>query len=223
MRIADPREARTILFDLDGTLVDSYEAIHESLSFAMAEKGLVPLSYAEVRRMVGRGLEVLVGEAMGEENVEDGVRLFRQRYRTIFLGKTRLLPGAREALGRLHGAGRRLAVCSNKPGYFSTDILAHLGVGHCFGAVLGPEHTSRPKPDPEMLHLALERLAASPREALYVGDMPMDVDVARAAGVAVAVVPTGSASREELEQAAPDLLLDDLAALADSIVRSDRP
>jgi len=210
-------DVAALLFDLDGTLVDSYEAIHESLCYALGEKGLAPLDYPTVRRMVGRGLEVLIGEAMGEENVADGVTLFRSRYRQVFLQKTRLLPGVEAALARLHGAGRRLAVCSNKPGYFSTDILAHLGVGHRFSAVLGPEHTRLPKPDPEMLHIALARLEVPARQALYVGDMPMDVDVARAAGVRVAVVPTGSATRGELEAAAPDLLVDELAELVGAI------
>jgi len=208
-----PLEA--LLFDLDGTLVDSYEAIHESLAFAMTEKGLPPLSYEAVRRMVGRGLEVLIGEAMGEENVAEGVALFRSRYRVVFLGKTRLLPGVFESIRALHGSGRRLAVCSNKPGYFSSDILAQLGLRDCFAAVLGPEHTRSPKPDPEMLHLALARLEVPPSRTLYVGDMPMDVVVARAAGVPVAVVPTGSSTREELEAAWPDLILEDIRALLD--------
>ena len=204
---------RAVLFDLDGTLVDSYDAIHESLNFARAAKGMAPFPYAEVRRMVGRGLESLIGDAMGPELVEEGVALFRGHYREVFLASTRLLPEAGETVRRLAGAGVALAVCSNKPGYFCRDILAHLGLGAYFAVVLGPEETSRPKPDPEMLATALARLGATAVEAVYVGDMPMDVTVARAAGVAVAVVATGSASRAELEVAHADWLLDSLAEL----------
>jgi len=87
-----------LIFDLDGTLVDSYEAIHESLSTAMRAKGMTPLDPPAVRRMVGRGLELLVRDAMGPENTEEGVRLYRAHYDRICLAKSKLLPGVRETL-----------------------------------------------------------------------------------------------------------------------------
>lgn len=217
------REVDALLFDLDGTLVDSYDAIHESLGVAMQEKGLAPLPYPEVRRMVGRGLESLVEEAMGAENVAEGVARFRGHYRTVFLHKTRLLPGVAGAIGRLRSAGKRLAICTNKLGSFSTELVHHLGIGHHFVAVLGPESVSRPKPDPEMLRRALELVEATAARTLYVGDMPMDVAVARAAGVRVVVVPTGSAAREELDVLEPDLLVEDLGELAGAVLGSPSP
>lgn len=196
-----------LLFDLDGTLIDSYEAIHESLSHAMRAAGLDPLPMARVRRMVGRGLEVLVAEAMGEERAALGVKLFRERYDEVCLQRTRLLPDVADTLARLHEARLPMAICSNKLARFTRRIVDHLRVGHCFRAIVGPEDVARPKPDPEMLAKALATLGAHAEDALYVGDMPLDVMVARAACVPVAVIASGSSDETELRSAGADYVL----------------
>ncbi|MFN7975634.1 MAG: HAD-IA family hydrolase [Acidobacteriota bacterium] len=204
---------RALLFDLDGTLIDSYEAIHESLNVALARAGMPPRDAASVRRMVGRGLDVLVAEVMGPERAPEGVRDYREHYGKVCFEKTRLLPGVAPTLERLASDGHAMAICTNKLASFSRALVDHLGVGGFFALVLGPEHVKEPKPDPGMLLLALEKLGADRRDALYVGDMAMDVTVARAAGVEVAVLPTGSSSREELASAGADHLLEVFADL----------
>ncbi len=198
---------RALLFDLDGTLVDSYAAIHDSLSHAMRARGMAPLPLEAVRRMVGHGLEVLVAEAMGAENAAEGVKAFRARYDEVCLQKTTFLPEVEETVRALHARGHAMAVCSNKLARFTARILDHLGVGGCFQAVLGPEHVARPKPDPEMLVKALAAIGAAPEGSLYVGDMPLDLQVARAAGVDVAVIASGSASEEELRAAGAERVM----------------
>jgi HAD superfamily hydrolase (TIGR01509 family) len=126
---------------------------------------------------------------------------------------TRLLPGAASLLARLRRAGKKVGLCSNKPRLFSQQLLQHLGVAASFDVVLGPEDVPRPKPAPDMLQAAIERLELPRDKVLYVGDMTVDVQTARAAGVCVWAVATGSDDRRVLEEAKPDRLLDDLEEL----------
>ena len=198
---------RGIIFDFDGTLIDSYEAIAESLNHVRAFFSLPAFPTEEVRPMVGHGLEHLIATAIGPERVDEGVRLFRQSYAGICEHKTTVLPQVKETLDTLDRRGYQMAIASNKPSYFARDILRALEFDHLFAEVLGPNDVERPKPDPEMLEIIIMRIGLSPEEVVYVGDMPLDVEVGRRAGVAVYAVHTGSASREDLLQARPDRLL----------------
>ncbi len=198
---------RGIIFDFDGTLIDSYEAIAESLNHVRSSYSLPAFTMAEVKPMVGHGLERLIERAVGVERVEEGVRLFRQSYATLCERKTSILPQVKETLDTLDRRGYQMAIASNKPSYFARDILKALEIEHLFVEVLGPNDVERPKPDPEMLEIIIMRIGLSPEEIVYVGDMPLDVEAGRRAGVAVYALPTGSASRDELLGARPDRLL----------------
>jgi phosphoglycolate phosphatase len=198
---------RGLIFDFDGTLIDSYEAIAESLNQVRASRSLPPLEASQVRTMVGHGLEHLIEKAVGPERVDDGVKLFRQSYAGICESKTKILPQVKETLDELGRRGYRMAIASNKPSYFARDILKALEMEHLFAEVLGPNDVEKPKPDPEMLEIIMMRIGLGPDEVAYVGDMLLDIEVAQAAGVAVYAVPTGSASREVLLQGRPDRLL----------------
>ncbi|HXH27685.1 MAG TPA: HAD-IIIA family hydrolase [Candidatus Polarisedimenticolia bacterium] len=198
---------RGIIFDFDGTLIDSYEAITESLNQVRASFSLPPFDTARVKTMVGHGLEVLIREAIGPEHVEEGVRLFRQTYATLCERKTSILPQVRETLEELDRRGYQMAIATNKPSYFARDILRALEMEHLFVEVLGPNDVERPKPDPEMLEIIMMRSGLAPEEVVYVGDMLIDIEVARRAGVAIYAVPTGSATREQLLEGRPDRLL----------------
>ena len=205
---------RAVLFDFDGTLGDSYAAITASVNHVRARHGLAPLTVDEVRPHVGRGPVSLLNATVGRGDVEANLRAYRAHHPSVLRGGTRLMPGAFETLQALRRHGLRLAVCSNKPVIFTRELLAYLEVAPLFDVVLGPEDVPRPKPAPDMLLAALPRLGVSAAEALYVGDMVVDVETARAAGVAVWVVPTGSDELETLAQARPDRLLRNLHELA---------
>src|SRR5262245_50252019 len=196
-----------IVFDLDGTLVDSYEAIAESLNAVRARFGLAPLGLPEVRRAVGRGLPALIEENVGAERTPEGVRLFRASYRRTFRESTHWLPGVEPTLRALAARGIPMAITSNKPAYFSREIVDALGALELFTAVIGPEMVPRPKPDPEMVLMAGETLETPIGEVLYVGDMTIDIETCRRAGLAVAVVPGGSDPPGALAAAGPDFLL----------------
>lgn len=205
---------RGVVFDLDGTLIDSYSAIACSLNHARAGFGLSPLDDAVVRRRVGFGLESLIAELVGPQHVEAGVRLFRERYSEVFATRTVALPGAKEVLSSLGARGFRLAVASNKPARFATPILAGLGMLAGLGVVAGPDVVGATKPDPEMIRFCLRAMALDAPAALYVGDMPLDVTSAARAGVSVVLVAGGSAERAELGRSG-QRVVESLAELGD--------
>jgi len=201
---------RAAVFDLDGTLIDSYLAILECLNLVRETHGKEPVTLEECRRMVGHGLDVLIARAIGEEHAAAGVALFRQRYAVVGPGKSSLLPDADAVTKELARRGIAMAIASNKPAYFSRQLVETLGLEGRFRIVVGQNGHFPPKPDPAMVRHALEVLGASPEEALFVGDMEVDVQTARAAGMKVAVLPTGSCTREELVDAGSDFLLGSL-------------
>jgi 2-phosphoglycolate phosphatase len=203
-----------VFFDFDGTLADSYGAITASVNHVRACHGLPPVGEPEVRRSVGRGMLYLLERTVPGFDPDADPTRYREHHPSVLRSGTRLLPGAAEAVAALHAAGVRLAVTSNKPKAFTHELLDVLGLASSFAAVLGPEDVPRIKPAPDMLLRGLERLGVSPREALYVGDMVVDIETARGAGVTVWVVPTGSNDRATLEAARPDRVLEDLHELA---------
>ena len=207
---------RGVVFDLDGTLVDSYAAIAESLNHARSGHGLPPLGPDVVRRSVGRGLESLVADLIGPGHVSSGVRMFRERYAEVYADKTVVLHGVAEALRRLSACALPLAVASNKPARFGDPILQAAGLRSYFVTVQGPDRVGSTKPDPAMLRACLTALDVEPAAALYVGDMLLDVETADRADVAVALVEGGSSSRQELIASGRPVLRD-LVELAEQI------
>lgn len=203
---------RAILFDLDGTLADSYGAIAASINHVRACRGLTPLPEVEVRRFVGRGLEHLLQDTVPGTDVAVDAERYRTHHPSVLASGTRLLPGVAEALPALKRLGLKLGVCSNKPRDFTRKLLGILGID-VFEAALGPEDVLEMKPAPDMLLEALKRMQVSPAEALYVGDMVIDIRTARAAGLRVWAVPTGSEDRAALKAAEPDEILESMGEL----------
>jgi 2-phosphoglycolate phosphatase len=209
----DPSAVRAVVFDLDGTLLDSYAAIHESLNSVLRAFGRPEVTLGETRTRVGYGLEALIAGCLGPQDVAEGVRLFRESYERAGPESSSLLPGADDVTRTLAARGLPLAIASNKPAYFSRQLLSRLGIADRFAVITGPDDGFPPKPAPHMVLVALAKMGTKASESLFVGDMPIDVATARAAGMPVAVLPTGSATRAELEAASPDLLLPGLPDL----------
>jgi len=202
-----------VIFDFDGTLADSYAAIAASVNHVRHYHDLPPLSVAEVKRHVGRGPDYLLQHTVGSADVAADVVRYRAHHPSVMFAHTQLLPGAAEALAAVRHTGRRAAVCSNKPRLFTCRLLEHLQIAAYIDVVIGPEDAALPKPAPEMLLLAMTRLGAPADQTLYIGDMTVDIQTARGAGVQVWVVPTGSDTLEVLQQAHPDRVLSDLREL----------
>jgi 2-phosphoglycolate phosphatase len=214
--VSDPTpKLKAVLFDFDGTLGDSYPAITASVNHVRGLHGLPPLSISEVRHHVGRGAVFLMKETVERGDLEANFAAYKAHHPSVMHSGTRLYPGVADALRRLHDKGLRLAVCSNKPVAFTRDLLTYFHIADYFDQVLGPEDVRQPKPAPDMLLEGLKRLGVSADQALYIGDMTVDIQTARAAGVRVWSVPTGSDDRETLLAAHPDRLLRDLSQAAE--------
>ncbi|HEV3144298.1 MAG TPA: HAD-IA family hydrolase [Gemmataceae bacterium] len=198
---------KAILFDFDGTLADSYPAITASVNHVRSAHGLPALSIGEVKRHVGRALPYLLQHTVPGTDLESDAALYRAHHPSVLVEGTRLLPDVAETLSQLHSRLIKLAVCSNKPAQFTRILVQQLGIAKFLAEVLGPEDAPQPKPAPDMLLAALRRLKVEAKEALYVGDMTVDIQTARAAAVAVWVIPTGSDSRDDLIAARPDRII----------------
>jgi len=204
-----PLRYRAVLFDLDGTLVDSYAALTEAVNYARRQHGLDELSAARIRDFVGDGLETLLQRAFNVTKVPRGVQdAFESRYDEICCEESEVLADVERTLEELQKLGVEMAVCTNKPTSFSKKILAFLNLAPYFRDIVGPDVAGARKPDAQHVLRTLESTQCPPAEALFVGDMPIDVHAARASGIDVAVVPTGSSSAEQLRASHPDHYLD---------------
>src|SRR5438132_5982978 len=207
---------KAVISDFDGTLADSYQAITASVNHVRALHRLPPLPEPEVRKHVGRGPGHLLAYTVPGGDAENDLAAYKAHHPSVLRSCTRLFPGVAATLAALHQAGLRLAVCSNKLRPFTLELLDYFGLAALFQVVIGPEDAPRPKPAPDMLLAALSRLGVAKQDTLYVGDMTVDIATARAAGVTVWVVPTGSDDVIDLRAAHPDRVLEsfrDLAAL----------
>lgn len=181
---------KAVLFDLDGTLVDSAPDIAAAANELLARDGLGPLSVTEVRTMVGHGVRKLVERAYAACGAPVTDTALEQRHAgmmDIYAGHltnlTTLMPGAMDALSALNGAGAKVAVVTNKPEAFSWAILVHYGLAPFADIVVGGDTGPARKPAPDMLLHALAQFRLEPGDALMVGDGPADIDAARAADI----------------------------------------
>lgn len=177
---------RCVVFDLDGTLVDSADDLTEAANRMLAKRGLAPLGVPEVTRMVGDGIRALaqrVFAARGAQADEAVIEAFTADYTLHAADHTRLFPGAAETLAGLVEGGWRLAVCTNKPEAAAHSLLSALGVDHLFAAIGGGDSFPVRKPDPAHLRATLERAGGIPERAVMVGDNRNDVAAATGAGM----------------------------------------
>lgn len=205
---------RLLIFDLDGTLVDSKQDLAMSVNAMRERMGLGPLPEEVTASYVGHGVAVLVRRALGEQATEEDVQralsIFLEYYRLHMLDHTTTYPGVREALEELRD--RRLAVLTNKPVNFSREMLERLGIASHFAFIYGGNSFPQKKPDPVGARKLMSDLGASPRETLMVGDSDTDVLTGRNAGVWTCGVTYGFGSRT-LENVQPDIVLGDLRDL----------
>jgi 2-phosphoglycolate phosphatase len=193
---------RAVLFDFDGTLADSYAAITASVNHVLQHHGRPPLAEDQVRTLVGHGLQQLMDTILPGIDPDVATRLYREHHPTVMKSHTKLLPGVAAGLAALKAAGVKLGVCSNKPAYFTRSLLEMLGINEYFEAVFGPDDVGGvAKPDPTMVLKALEKLGVPKEQALYVGDMSVDIETGRRAGIETWVMPTGSHDEATLRAA----------------------
>jgi phosphoglycolate phosphatase len=209
-----------VLFDLDGTLVDSYSALTEAVNHARRTHGLHDLSSTKIRDFVGDGIERLLQRAFDRTEIPSSViTAFESRYDEVCCVESKVLEDVEGTLAELARLGVEMAVCTNKPTGFSKKILDFLGLSRFLRAIVGPDLAGARKPDGRHILATLREMASSPAGALFVGDMPIDIQAARNAGLDVAVIATGSSSREQLVAARPDHVLERFSHLLEIVRR----
>lgn len=177
---------KLIIFDLDGTLIDSLDDLAAAASHMLVALGREPAGRDQVRGYVGQGARRLVERAMpgaAPEEIERGLSIFLAYNEEHIVDKTRLYPGARETLSALRDRGFILAVVSNKNVALCSKVLSALGVEGFFAAVVGADSLPFRKPSPEPLLTVLRQFGAAPEEAVIVGDSMNDIEAGKAASI----------------------------------------
>ena len=187
-----------VVFDLDGTLVDTAPDLVDTLNIVFAREGLPPIPYAAARTMIGGGARRMIEKGLAAEGRtfarNDIDRLFAEfidHYAAHIADRSRPFPGLEGALDALAARGARFAVCTNKLEWLSAKLLGVLGLAERFAAICGQDTFGVQKPDPEILRRTIGQAGASPEGAVMVGDSKNDIDTARAAGVPVIAVDFG--------------------------------
>jgi len=207
-------EVRALIFDLDGTLIDSKLDLALAVNAALQEMGRAALPHEQIFGYIGQGAPKLIARALGkgatQEEGRRGLEFFIQYYSIHKLDNTSLYPGVRETLDAL--AGMPMAVLTNKPVGASRGILQGLGLAETFQIIYGGNSFERKKPDPMGVETILREFGAAPAQVMFVGDSEIDVQTARNAGTWVCGVTYGFGSHR-LAEFPPDLLVDNLTEL----------
>ena len=215
---------RAVLFDLDGTLIDSAEDLTAAVNELLGRKGLGPVSVDDGKSMIGRGVRMLVerafvfaGRSLSEAELDDEHKVMVDEiYGKHLTGFTTLLPDTLETVERLHAQGRKLAVVTNKPDRFVMPVLDHFGLSPLMDVVIGADSGIAKKPAPDMLLAALERMGIAPADAVMVGDSVSDVASAHAAGVRTVLLEGGYTDVPARDLGA-DLVIPGYAKLEDAL------
>lgn len=205
-----------LIFDLDGTLIDSQQDLIRSVNAMLAEMGRETLQEDTISGYIGHGapqlIERALGDGAGKEEHERALRFFLAHYEEHKLDSTCAYPGVAEALEELRGFS--MAVLTNKPARVSVRILEGLGLARYFRAVYGGNSFETKKPDPQGARKILEQFGAAPGEAMLIGDSEVDVQTARNAGTLAATVNYGFGTHDRAAYPA-DIYLDRLTELVE--------
>lgn len=210
----------TIVFDLDGTLVDSAPDLVRALNETLDLEGLPHVPLHAVRRMVGQGARVLIergaafaGVSYSTDRLDQLTKAFIDFYRADIARGTTVFPGVEASLDDLAATGAKFAVCTNKRTELSVLLLEKLNLAERFSAIVGADAVTARKPHPDHFRAAVQRAGGVVRRAVMVGDTAADVASARGAGAPVALVRFGYCE-EDVERLGADVLLDHYRELA---------
>lgn len=204
---------KLVIFDLDGTLVDAYKAVSSSLNHSLKKHGFQTLSDRIVKRKVGWGETRLIRSIVGDEHLKKVLKTYRRHHKVALPKGTKYLPGARKIISNLRKKKYKLAIASNRPSRFTRTILKTLDMRRHFEIVRCADQVSRPKPHGDMLKEILSELSLAPKNALYVGDMHIDLEAGRKARVKTVAVTTGSCTLRELKEQNPHSIINHIGEI----------
>ena len=197
------KDIKLIIFDLDGTLVDAYLAIIKSFNYAMQKMGYPKQAALAIRRAVGWGDENLLRPFVRKADLKSALKIYRQHHKTSLVKYSCLFPRVKKVLIYLKNKGYKLAVASNRPTESSWILIRHLGLRKYFDYVLCADKLRHIKPHPEILNKIMKKLSLKPYQTIYVGDMVIDAQAGRRAGIKTIIVPTGSSTKSEIKKQKP--------------------
>ncbi len=202
-----------LIFDLDGTLVNTLEDIAASVNYTLGRLGRQPLSLDTVRQYVGDGIEALMMRSLGgqTERLSDAVTIYKEHHRQNLVVRSSLYPFVRETLE--HFKAIPMAVISNKTMEFVSPLLDRLGINGYFRMIIGADFGLPLKPAPDSVQRLMAEFGVPREQTLIVGDGTTDVRAGRAAGVITCSVTYGFRSESELRQAGPEYVIRELADL----------
>lgn len=189
------------MFDLDGTLADAYEAIQESLNYARTALGYPSVSYRTVKKTVGKGDRLFVGKFFSKDEVEKALNIYRRHHQRILARRVKARPYARSVLWRLKRKKRFVSIASNRPTRQTRIILEKLNFLKYIDFILCADKIKKIKPNPDILLNTLGHFHIARSESVFVGDMALDIETARRAGVDALFISGGSTSVGRLRQA----------------------
>ncbi len=222
--MAATNPAPIVVFDLDGTLIDTAPDLIGTLNLIFAQEDLPPVAMDRARALVGAGIRPLIERALAAqgrdlpvEQVDEIFARYIRHYQEHIADRSRPFPGLDRALDGLQRDGFHLAVCTNKYEALSVRLLDALGLSGRFRAICGQDTFPMKKPDPQTLRLTIERAGGDPRRAVMVGDSETDIAVARAAGIPVIGVDFGY-TQIPMTDLNPDRLISHFEALGRAVM-----
>ena len=212
----------TVVFDLDGTLVETAPDLVATLNFLLKQEGIVPLSMAQARNMIGKGARAMVakgfaasGKPVDSEALDNLFERFIVHYRAHIADESHPYPGLIEALDSLLASGAILGVCTNKRTDLSVALLKALDLDHYFKSIVGADLAKAPKPDASHLLTAIAAAGGDPARSIMVGDSASDAGAARAAGTPLILVTFGY-TETPVEELGADIVIDSFDRLAEA-------
>ncbi|MCD6460508.1 HAD-IA family hydrolase [bacterium] len=201
---------KLIIFDLDGTIINSLADITDSFNYALAECGRVPFTLTQVKQMIGTGVDNFLKQALGK-NTDPAVFIrvhdyFIKHYRTNLSTKTCCYQGIKNMLCTING-NRQITVLSNKNQEFISPILSNLRISDYFSAWLGGDNPYGKKPSPESINYLINKFSVKKEETLIIGDMPVDIKTAKASGVSSCAVLWGYGCNVSIKKLSPDYII----------------
>lgn len=216
--------AATIVFDLDGTLVDTAPDLIASLNYTIGAAGLAPMTYDDLTHLVGQGAKVMIerafalrGVMIAQQALPPMLARFIDHYLETMPGDSKPFPGLPDALTRLSDAGFTLAVCTNKLESLAVPLMGKLGLARHFAAITGGDTFAVRKPDAGHLIGTIERAGGDPGRAIMVGDSDNDILAARNAGIPSIAVPFGY-SGEPIENLGADRIIHHFDELTPALI-----
>lgn len=203
-----------IIFDLDGTLIDSSKDIAWAVNKTLRQMGFEELSYQAIKERIGWGVKMLLEKALPNEKhnlVKEAREIFMGYYSGHLLVKTKLYPNVADVLR--HFKNKKLAVATNKPLNLTQKILDGLNISDYFKKVVGGDDVQNKKPAPEAIEIILRELNALPKETVFVGDSMIDIEAGKKAEVITIGAAYGFRGRQELKEAGADVIIEDIKEL----------